>query len=82
MTTARAIRVIIVCLAFAGTVAAAESRPSLSGQLVGRWESASFLTTNCIMATNSFGVPTNLDDVRLGVEDKVVLRELSGNKQQ
>src|SRR5689334_24613761 len=66
----RTIQVIAVCLVFAGTAAAAESLRSLSEQLVGRWESTSFVTTNCIMATDSFGKPRNSDDMRLGIEDK------------
>jgi hypothetical protein len=70
MIRAQAIQVVVVCLATAGNGAAAESQSSLSQQLVGRWESTSFITTNCIVPTNSFGTPTNLDDIRLGVEDK------------
>src|ERR1043166_8838494 len=76
MTTVRIIRVVVTCLAFARAVAGAESLPSLAEQLVGRWESTSFVTTNCIMETNSFGMPTNRDDRNLGVEDKWVSASL------
>src|SRR5437763_635797 len=42
------------CLVSAGTVVAAErsSSPSFMEQIVGRWESSSFVITNCIIATN------------------------------
>ncbi len=69
MTTVRTIR-IFVCLAFAGIVAAAESRSPLFEQLVGRWESTSFVTTNAIVALGSFGRAENPEDRGLGVEDR------------
>jgi hypothetical protein len=39
-------------LACAGTVLAADSVPSVADELVGRWESTSFVTTNSILTTN------------------------------
>jgi len=64
MTTTRIIRILVGCLAFAGTVAPAESLPSFAEQLVGRWESTSFVTTNCIVATDYAMAATNLVDNR------------------
>ena len=62
MTATRIIRILVICLAFAGTVALAESLPSFAEQLVGRWQSTSFVTTNRIVATNHAIVLTNLVD--------------------
>src|SRR5579862_2019539 len=62
MTTTPSIRVLVGCLALARALAPAESLPSFAKQLVGRWESASFVTTNCIVATNYAMVATNLVD--------------------
>jgi hypothetical protein len=62
MTSTSTIRILVGCLAFVGTGASAESLPFFAEQLVGRWESTSFVTTNCIVVTNFPIASTNLVD--------------------
>jgi hypothetical protein len=52
VTTMRIIGIAAGWLACAGTVLAADSVPSVADELVGRWESTSFVTTNCLLTTN------------------------------
>ena len=48
----RIIAIVAGWLACAGTVLAADSLPAVADDLVGRWQSTSFVTTNCIVTTN------------------------------
>ena len=66
----RTIRLLLTWLAFAGAVAAAESLTPFAEQLVGRWESISFVTTNCLVATNNSEVITNRDLLSMGLENR------------
>jgi hypothetical protein len=66
MTAVRSILVFFGCLAFAGKVVGAESSPPAAEQFVGRWESTSFATTNCIVATNYLQLATIPDFKDLG----------------
>jgi hypothetical protein len=52
VTTRRIIGIVAGWLASAGTLLAADSLPSVADDLVGRWQSTSFVTTNCIVTTN------------------------------
>jgi hypothetical protein len=57
MNTLRAISTLASCLALAGTTLAGDSPPSPAEQLLGRWESTSFVATNFDVFS---GTETNL----------------------
>ena len=64
----RTVRLLVICLAFAAIVLAAECSPSVTEQVVGRWESTSFITTNCLVATNWDYLTRSLNLKSMGME--------------